>query len=411
MIVFPEDIREKRILIVDDNSTNRFVLKEQLKLWGCKYKETSSGAQALEELRFALADNDPFEIAVIDTQMPEMDGETLGQKIKQDPDLKNTILLLLTSIGKRGDAKRIEEIGFAAYLTKPVKQLQLYDCLTAVFSRKKEELNNQTATIVTRHSIAEDKKRKHRILLAEDNITNQQVAMNILRKFGYNADIVNNGKEALRALEKIPYDLLLMDCQMPEMDGYEATGEIRNPTSRVLDHKIPVIAMTAHAMKGDREKCMEAGMNDYLCKPINPQELLDVIEKWLLKGGTFKQKESTDADVNSKKKIFDKKGLLDRLMGDEDLASKILNDFVNDVPNKLVALKEALNNGDASSVQNHAHNLKGASANVGAIALHEAAQEIEVAVGNGSMEQTAAVISKLDEQFVALRKIISIQYT
>jgi two-component system sensor histidine kinase/response regulator len=411
MIVFPEDIREKRILIVDDNSTNRFVLKEQLKLWGCKYKETSSGAQALEELRSALADNDPFEIAVIDMQMPEMDGETLGQKIKQDPDLKNTILVLLTSMGKRGDAKRIEEIGFAAYLTKPVKQSQLYDCLTTVFSRKKEEPNNQTATIVTRHSIAEDKKRKHRILLAEDNIINQQVAMNILRKFGYSADVVNNGKEALRALEIIPYDLVLMDCQMAEMDGYKATGEIRNLTSKVLDHKIPVIAMTAHAMKGDREKCMEAGMDDYLCKPINPQELSDIIEKWIVKSDSFQQKEYTDEDVNSKKKILDKKGLLDRLMGDENLASKILNEFVNDVPNKLMALKEALNNGDASSVQNHAHNLKGASANVGAIALQEAAKEIEVAVGNGSMEQTAAVISKLDEQFVALRKIISIQYT
>jgi CheY-like chemotaxis protein len=394
MIGFPEDIREKRILIVDDNSTNRFVLKEQLKLWGCKYKETSSGTQALEELRSALADNDPFEIAVIDMQMPEMDGETLGQKIKQDPDLKNTILVLLTSMGKRGDAKRIEEIGFAAYLTKPVKQSQLYDCLTTVFSRKKEEPNNQTATIVTRHSIAEDKKRKHRILLAEDNIINQQVAMNILRKFGYSADVVNNGKEALRAL-----------------DGYKATGEIRNLTSKVLDHKIPVIAMTAHAMKGDREKCMEAGMDDYLCKPINPQELSDIIEKWIVKSDSFQQKEYTDEDVNSKKKILDKKGLLDRLMGDENLASKILNEFVNDVPNKLMALKEALNNGDASSVQNHAHNLKGASANVGAIALQEAAKEIEVAVGNGSMEQTAAVISKLDEQFVALRKIISIQYT
>ncbi|MEJ2104950.1 MAG: response regulator, partial [Ignavibacteriaceae bacterium] len=343
-------------------------------------------------------------------QTPEMDGETLGQKIKQDPDLKNTKLVLLTSMGKRGDAKRIEEIGFAAYLTKPVKQSQLYDCLTTVFSRKIEELNNQTATIVTRHSIAEDKKRKHRILLAEDNIINQQVAMNILRKFGYNADVVNNGKEALRALEIMPYDLVLMDCQMPEMDGYKATGEIRNLTSKVLDHKIPVIAMTAHAMKGDREKCMEAGMDDYICKPINPQELLDIIEKWIVKSDSFQRKEYTDGDINSEKNILDKKGLLDRLMGDENLASKILNEFVNDVPNKLMALKEALNNGDASSVQNHAHNLKGASANVGAIALQEVAKEIEIAVGNGSMEKTAAVISKFDEQFVALRKIISIQY-
>jgi len=279
----PEDIREKYILIVDDNATNRFVLKEQLKLWGCRYGEASSGKQALEELRLAMAGNDPFEIAIIDMQMPEMDGETLGQKIKQDPDLKETILVLLTSMGKRGDAKRIGEIGFAAYLTKPVKQSQLFDCLATVTVTKKEMLKDQPATIVTRHSMAEHKKRKQRILLVEDNATNQKVALNILKRFGFNADAVGNGKEALKALEMIPYDIILMDCQMPEMDGYTATGEIRNPESTVLDHKVPVIAMTAHAMKGDREKCIEAGMNDYLCKPVNPQELNDMLEKWIAK--------------------------------------------------------------------------------------------------------------------------------
>ncbi len=282
-MIIPEDIREKYILIVDDNATNRFVLKEQLKLWGCRYGEASSGAQALEELKLAMAGNDPFEIAIIDMQMPEMDGETLGRKIKQDPDLKETILVLLTSMGKRGDAKRIGEIGFAAYLTKPVKQSQLYDCLATVTVTKKERLKDQSSTIITRHSMAEYKKRKQRILLVEDNATNQKVALNILKRFGYNADAVGNGKEALKALEMIPYDIILMDCQMPEMDGYTATEEIRNPESTVLDHKVPVIAMTAHAMKGDREKCIEAGMDDYLCKPVNPQELNDMLEKWIVK--------------------------------------------------------------------------------------------------------------------------------
>jgi CheY-like chemotaxis protein len=216
-------------------------------------------------------------------EMPEMDGETLGQKIKQDSDLKNTILVLLTSMGKRGDAKRIEEIGFAAYLTKPVKQSQLYDCLATVTGMKKELVRDQASTIVTRHSIAEDKKHKQRILLVEDNITNQKVALNILKRFGYNADVASNGKEAVKVLRMIPYDIVLMDCQMPEMDGYEATGEIRNPESKVLDHKVPVIALTAHAMKGDREKCLEAGMDDYLCKPVNPQELCGMLEKWIAK--------------------------------------------------------------------------------------------------------------------------------
>jgi CheY-like chemotaxis protein len=289
MMIFSKDIKDKNILIVDDNATNRLVLKEQLRLWGCRCKEASNGAQALEALRLAFDGGDPFEIAIVDMQMPEMDGETLGQNIKRDPDLKNTVLVLLTSMGKRGDAKRVEEIGFAAYLTKPVKQSQLYDCLNTVTHSEMVMQKDPSATIVTRHSIAEDRKRKHRILLAEDNTTNQKVALKILMKFGYNADTVNNGKEALKALEMIPYDLVLMDCQMPEMDGYEATGEIRNPRSKVLNHQIPVIAMTAHAMKGDREKCLETGMDDYLCKPVNPQELNDMLEKWISKQGVLTQ--------------------------------------------------------------------------------------------------------------------------
>jgi len=280
-ISVPEDIRKKHILIVDDNATNRFVLKEQLKLWGCRYKEASSGEQALETLRLAMAERDPCEIAIIDMQMPGMDGETLGQKIKQDPDLKNTILVLLTSLGKWSDARRIERTGFAAYLTKPVKQSQLYDCLAMVTGASAELPKDQPATTVTRYAVADDKKHQLRILLVEDNMTNQKVALNILKRFGYNTDAVANGKEAIKALEMIPYDIVLMDCQMPEMDGYEATGEIRNPASKVLDHEVPVIAMTAHAIKGDRERCLEAGMDDYLCKPVNPRELCDMIEKWI----------------------------------------------------------------------------------------------------------------------------------
>ena len=280
-IVVPEKITNKRILIVDDNATNRYVLREQLGKWGCHYGEASSGVQALEELRNAVIAKDPYEIAILDMQMPEMDGERLGQKIKQDHDLKNTILVLMTSIGNRGDARRFEEIGFSAYLTKPVKQSQLYDCLCTVTGIQKESDKEQHTAIVTRHTLAEDRKRNVRILLVEDNTINQMVIVNILKKFGYNADVVANGREAVKKLEIIPYNIVLMDCQMPEMDGYEATKVIRNPESKVLNHKIPVIAMTAHAMKGDREKCFETGMDDYLAKPVNPKEFSDMLEKWI----------------------------------------------------------------------------------------------------------------------------------
>ncbi|MGA7146577.1 MAG: response regulator [Desulfobacterales bacterium] len=283
-VVVPEEIAGRRILVVAEHATIRQVLCEQLKMWGCRYKEASDGSQALEELGRAVIGKDPFDITIIDLHIPEMDGKTLGQKIKQAPDLKNTQLVLMTIMGERGDGKRFQDIGFDAYLTKPVKQSQLYDCLAAVTGLQKKASADQAKAIVTRHSLADDKKRKVRILIAEDNIINTKVTLHVLERFGYNADAVTNGKQAVKALETVSYDLVLMDCQMPEMDGYEATGKIRNSESKVLDHKVPIIAMTAHAMKGDREKCLEAGMDDYLSKPLNTQALSDILEKWTIEG-------------------------------------------------------------------------------------------------------------------------------
>jgi CheY-like chemotaxis protein len=175
---------------------------------------------------------------------------------------------------------------------------------------QKETPKQQPVSIITRHFLSEDQKRKVRILVAEDNIVNQKVATKILSKHGYSADAVANGQEAVKSLEMIPYDIVFMDCQMPEMDGYEATGEIRNPKSKVLNHKVPVIAMTANAMKGDREKCLKAGMDDYLAKPVNPQDLSDMLEKWIAKQGSFQQEEVTV--LEPVEDIFDKAGLLDR---------------------------------------------------------------------------------------------------
>lgn len=276
------DIKGKRILIVDDNATNRRVLREQLKSWQCRYDEASSGKQALEKLRGAMVEKDLFEIAILDMQMPEMDGETLGKKINQDPVLRNTILVLMTSMGERGDAKRFEKIGFNAYLTKPVKQTQLYDCLVTVSGMQTQngKAKERHGAIVTRHSLAEGQKRRVRILLAEDNPVNQKVALKILEKRGYSADAVANGKKAVKALEMIPYDIVLMDCQMPVMDGFEVTHRIREKEKQTGNH-IPIVALTAHAMIGDRERCLEAGMDDYVSKPIDANKLFGVIEKLL----------------------------------------------------------------------------------------------------------------------------------
>jgi two-component system sensor histidine kinase/response regulator len=402
-----ENIRGKHILIVDDNETNRCVLREQLTTWGCRHKEVSSGMEALEVLRGAVVDNDAFEIAIIDMQMPGMDGEILGQKIKKDSELKHTKLVMMTSVGKRGDARRFKDIGFAAYLTKPVKQSQFYDCLALVTGMQKDTSDDQPGVIVTRHSIAEYQKSRVRFLLAEDNETNQKVALGILKNFGYKTDVVSNGKKAVEAMERIPYDMVLMDCQMPQLDGYAATKEIRSSQSKVLNHKVPIIAMTANAMKGDREKCLAAGMDDYIPKPINTEKLLKVIEKWLLKTNDGVQPENIPCRLEPVNTVFDRAGLIDRLLGDKDLAHEILDGFMADIPHKFNTLKEALDNEDALLIQEQAHSLKGASASVGAIALEKIAYQIELAGKAKDMIKAGSLISELENQFEALKKSLA----
>jgi CheY-like chemotaxis protein len=221
-----------------------------------------------------------------------MGGNPLGKGIKADPQFKDLILVMLTSVGRRGDAEHFRKLGFSAYLTKPVKKAQLFDCLRIVTGETGSVIKATPRQIITQHSISEDHRKRVRILLAEDNVVNRKIALHILeKKLGYHADVVTNGKEAVESLEKFDYDLVLMDCQMPEMDGYEATGIIRDQDSAVRKHNIPIIAMTANAMKGDREKCLEVGMDDYVAKPINIKELADAIDRnlsnWRKQQGNF----------------------------------------------------------------------------------------------------------------------------
>jgi len=266
---------------VDDNATNRFVLREFLRSWGCRFHEAPDGEQALVMLRQAHTGDDPFRIALLDMQMPNLDGETLGRRIKADPDLRHTHLIMLTSMGKKGIAEQLFQVGFAACLGKPVKKRLLHESLIKICGTQPAAPANFSAAPDPLPTPQEQRRNKFSILVAEDNIVNQKVAIRLLEKFGYRADAVANGKEAVHSLEKIPYDLVLMDVQMPEMDGLSATRAIRDPQSRVLDRKISIIAMTAHAMKEDRERCLEAGMDDYISKPVVPQVLKDILEKYL----------------------------------------------------------------------------------------------------------------------------------
>ena len=280
----PADIQGIRVLIVDYHRTNRKILSTYLVAMGCLPSEVANSKEGLKKLLQAVEEQNKFDIVFVDQMMPDMDGETLGQTIKNTPGLRNTRLIMLTSGGMRGDAKRAKEIGFSAYLTKPIRRSNLLDCLLMTLNEKTiQGLDTQKQVLITQHTLAEMKKRTIRILLAEDNPISQKLALKLMEKHGYYADAVGNGLEAVEALRKIPYHLVLMDVQMPEMDGLEATRIIRDPESGVLNPNIPIVAMTALAMKGDRELCLAAGMNDYISKPIKPEELFKTIENFALK--------------------------------------------------------------------------------------------------------------------------------
>jgi CheY-like chemotaxis protein/HPt (histidine-containing phosphotransfer) domain-containing protein len=325
-------------------------------------------------------------------------------------------------------------------MTKPVRHGEIIDCLSAVLAGTAAVEPEQP--LVTRHMIREMRRGVVRILLAEDNITNQQVAVGILKKLGLHADAVANGAEAVKALETIPYDLVLMDVLMPEMDGLEATRHIRNQQSAVRNHQIPIIAMTANAMQGDRGKCLEAGMNDYVSKPISPQALAEALDRWLPKekdeGGRVKDEsrkgnadgvgvgfEPTPAilrqfdrltaqddreavrgePVEPSPLIFDKTGMMLRMMDDEDLARTVIGGFLEDLPRLIEALKDALESGDIPKTERQAHTIKGASASVGGEALRAVALKMETAAKACDLKSVMARLPELEHQVARLKDV------
>lgn len=282
------DLAGVRILIVDDHQSSRHVLQDQTSSWGMRSSVARTGEEALEALREAYAAGNPYQIAIVGYQTSDMDGETLGRAIKSQPGLQDTLLVMLTSIGQRGDAKRMAEAGFSVYLVKPLLPSQLLDALSTLWGIRKK---GEPMRLITRHTLAEsqppkaalpvgkDKPLCAHILVVEDNVVNQRLAVKMLEKLGCDTDVAANGKKAIEMIEKSAYDLILMDCQMPEMDGYETTAEIRHREDG--SRHIPIIAMTAHAMKGDRERCLDTGMDDYIAKPVKKEVLLEIIKKWV----------------------------------------------------------------------------------------------------------------------------------
>ncbi|MBA4368203.1 MAG: hypothetical protein C0403_11280 [Desulfobacterium sp.] len=281
-----KSLQGKRILVVDDNPVNHEVIFSILKSRDCHLHSAKSSDEAMRLLGLAVETNGPFDIALIDHMMPITDGMQLGKMIRNDQRFKGLLLVMITSCGMRGDARKAESVGFSAYISKPIKRSQLIACLLKLLgNQEKTDHDGNEKALVTRHSLDEDRLRNLNILLAEDNPINSKLAILILGKMGFHVTAVKNGIEAIERLEKSEYHIVLMDVQMPEMDGFEATRRIRSKDSKVINASIPIIAMTAHAMKGDREKCLENGMDDYITKPINSQQIFEAIKKQINRVG------------------------------------------------------------------------------------------------------------------------------
>ena len=355
-----------RVLLVDDHATNRLLLATLLRAWGCVTTEAAQAEEALRLMRQAALAREPFAVALLDIKMPTLDGLQLGGVIKSEPMLCETRLILLTSLLQRGDdAERMTQAGFAAHLTKPVRKQRLYECLAQVLGfapavdATLAPLNDPVLTQMTEISEEEATHTGIRILLVDDNLTNQIVARGILRKLGYvNIDTAGNGREALEHLTHAHYDLMLLDGQMPEMDGFEVARRLRRGAVGSLNQQMPIIAMTALAMQGDQQRCLDAGMNAYLSKPVQPLELASVIAAQLAQNAELlattnaqcaEADEPPELPTDSNQQtasahVFDPADLLRRVMHDPEIAREVIDQFLLDMPTRITELYAAVRN-------------------------------------------------------------------
>jgi two-component system, sensor histidine kinase and response regulator len=392
-----EALKGLRVLVVDDNATNRRVLAGQLEACGIKPVCVHTAQDALQALVDATVQDEPFQVALLDYHMPECDGEQLGRLIRTYDHLTHTRLVLLTSSGHRGDAQRFADLGFAGYLVKPITRRDLTACLSLIMSNSAESWKRRAQPLVTRHQVrAVRVDGERRILLAEDNPVNQKVARMVLEKLGLDVTVVNNGREAVAAWKAGGIDLILMDCQMPELDGYEATREIRR--QEMGRKAIPIVALTAHAMKGDDDKCKAAGMDDYLTKPLDRAKLTACLERHLggkMSAGGAQDAVDVGADGATINAPVDWKEFMRSMDGDESLARELVDLFIQSGDESLAAIVDALDMNDYAAVSQQAHSLKGASANLRATATATVAAKLEAAARSGDAPQIDTLTSAL----------------
>jgi signal transduction histidine kinase/CheY-like chemotaxis protein len=403
-----QDLHGLRVLIVDDNATNREILRHQTQFWGMHEETAEDGFRALEKLREAAAGGAAFDIVILDMMMPGMDGLALARVIKADPAIAAAHLVMMTSVGLRGDAIQARDSRIDGYLSKPVRQSELYNCIATVMGKTVGD-----GTLITRHNVSTPRQRSNaRLLLAEDNPVNQEVATGMLDMLGYRADIVADGQEALEALARGSYDLILMDCQMPRLDGYEATRAIRRQEQDGQKKHIPIIALTANVMAEDRERCLKSGMDDYLPKPLSREELDRVLAHWLgashasgmavvsepppVAGQIPESVAGQESPLNQK--ALDAIRALQR-EGAPSILNKIVGLYLDSAPELIRQMNAAAERSDAPAMQKAAHSLKSSSANVGALQLSALCSELEMMARANNTDGVAQKVRALEAEF------------
>jgi CheY-like chemotaxis protein/HPt (histidine-containing phosphotransfer) domain-containing protein len=390
-----------RALVVDDHRASRQDLEAQLGRWGLDTVAVPDAARGLMLLRSSAAQGSPFHIALIDMHMPGTDGMQLGRDVRADPAIAATRLVLLTSIGTRGQARDAKDAGFAAFLTKPLRQSALHDCLVTLFGRASAEPGDPQSfppALITRHTLAEARSsRRARILVAEDNTTNQLVAVGLLERLGYRADVVANGREAVEAVGRSKYDLVLMDCQMPEMDGFEATRAIRQ--SEPPDRRLPILALTADATAQGRELCMGSGMDDYVTKPIDRGRLREALLRWL---PPELEPDPVEAELPEPKAQAAALQLtqLSSLVGDDPAKiRRYLELFASTTGTLMEQINASIDRREAPGLRRLSHTLKGACGNIGAVEMAGLARQLEQAAKAEDWSQADAVWKELEGSF------------
>ena len=431
--ITPSPLEGIRICLAETHDTVRFLLQHYMEEWRIICTVTDTGADAIARLKDGAEGHESYDVAILGQDLGDMSGVQLAHAIKSDPLITNTRLILLSSLGHRGEGRSARDAGFSAYLTKPVKQEQLRQCLAMVMENSHFFFNQKDGAsppLITRHTLIEDeKRRKVRVLLAEDNVVNQKVAGKMLDTLGYRVDIVTNGREAIEALAQTSYDLVFMDCQMPEMDGLEATKRIRE-AERVKSEgpeedceakdtsaspslptpHVPIIAMTANAMTGDRERCLETGMDDFLSKPVNLEKLEAVLQRWTLQNSE-PQEDAKVSQPNSAPSVPQTVHpdspldlhMLDELRalgGDEgpEFLSSVIEQFLEDIPRHLSGIRQAIEQKDADRLMKATHAFKGSCRNIGATPLAEICFKLEQLGREGTTEGTAHLFDQLNTE-------------